>query len=642
MSSALEAAQSIHLLNLASFAPSEGGRLSAESLPRILVVDDVADNRMVLTRRFEKRHFEVIEADSGAKALELISLEAFDAVLLDIMMPEMDGLQVLRTIRADPRYRALPIIMVTARADRSDVVEALELGADDFISKPLDFAVAFARVKAHVSRKRAADALEHSNRALASSNQQLKEEIAIRQRAEADTQYFTFHDAMTGLANHALLKDRATQAIAYAARYERRLALVFVDLDNFKIINDSLGHGAGDQFLTMLANRMAQCLRGSDTVARMGRDEFVVLLLDQTEDTQTISGVIQKLRLAIADKAEINGRTLSVTSSVGISIYPDHGQDIDTLLTNAESAAQRAKTLGRDNFQFYRPEFNTRAYERLLLMEGLRNAIARSEFYLLYQPQVDLRSGHVVAVEALIRWRHPTRGVISPIDFIPMAEETGLISPIGESVLREACRQSNAWREAGFPPLRMCVNVSARQFGDKGLVSCIAEVLDEYGLGAENLELELTESLIMRDVGQAVETMNELRALGVQLSIDDFGTGYSSLAALKTFPIGRLKIDKSFIDGVVEDERNGSVARAIISLGQNLGLKVIAEGVETASQEAFLRESHCDEIQGYHISRPLSAADLEQWLAASHMDVSRAHLRASRRPYISAKMREPA
>jgi diguanylate cyclase (GGDEF)-like protein len=580
-------------------------------LARILVVDDILDNRILLARRFQKRNVEVVEADCGVKALEFIAGADFDAVLLDIMMPGMSGLEVLRTIRADQRYRSLPVIMVTARTERADVVEALEMGADDFISKPVDFSIAFARVNGHVARKRANDALELANQALRRSNDQLKDEIAIRERFEAQTKYFTYHDAMTGLGNHALLKDRLLQAIAYAARYERRVALAFVDLDNFKIINDSLGHNTGDQVLAVLANRMVNCLRDSDTVVRLGRDEFVAVLLDQPEGVERTSRVIQKLRASISEKVEINGRTLAVTSSVGVAIYPDNGQDADTLLTNAEAAAQRAKNVGRDNFQFYKPEFNTRAHERLLLLEGLHTAIARSEFYLVYQPQVDLRSNRVLAVEALIRWQHPTLGVVSPANFIPMAEQTGLIAPIGKWVLREACRQSKVWQEAGHPPLRMCVNVSARQIGDKNLVECVAEALKDSGLLADYLELELTESLIMEDVQQAVETMKGLRALGVHLSIDDFGTGYSSLAALKTFPIDRLKIDKSFIDDVVGGANDGAVVRAIISLGKNLGLKVLAEGVETAAQASFLRENNCDEIQGYQISKPLRANELE-------------------------------
>jgi diguanylate cyclase (GGDEF)-like protein len=589
---------------------------------RILVVDDIEDNRSLLARRFRKRNYEVVEADGGLKALDLIASERFDAVLLDVMMPDLSGLDVLRTIRGEDSTRQLPIVMVTAKADRADILEALQAGADDFISKPIDFDIAFARIKGHVERKKAADAFERANHALGESNKQLTYEIACRERSEAQTQYMAYHDALTGLGNHALLKDRVSQAIAYAARYNRRITLAFVDLDNFKIINDSLGHAVGDAFLKLLADRMVECVRSSDTVVRLGRDEFAVVLLDQPENPETISWVIQKLREAISKTISMAGRDLSVTSSIGVATFPDDGADVDVLLTNAEAAAQRAKTLGRDNFQFYRREFNTKANERLLLLEALRNAVANSEFSLLYQPQVDLRSGRVFGVEALIRWRHPTLGVVCPADFIPMAEETGLIGPIGEWVVREACRQNKAWQDAGLPPIIMCVNVSARQFGERALVDRIASVLRETGLAADFLELELTESLIMHDVRQAVAIMTKLRELGVQLSIDDFGTGYSSLAALKTFPINRLKIDKSFIDEVAHNESDRAVVKAIISLGQNLKLKVIAEGVETADQVSFLRDSNCDEIQGYHVSRPISASPLEDWLRSWELAIA--------------------
>jgi EAL domain-containing protein (putative c-di-GMP-specific phosphodiesterase class I) len=326
--------------------------------------------------------------------------------------------------------------------------------------------------------------------------------------------------------------------------------------------------------------------------------------------------VIQRLKISISEKIHLKGRALAVTSSIGIATYPDDGADADALLTNAEAASRRAKDLGRDNFQFYRPEFNTKAYERLLLLEELRNAVANSEFFLVYQPQIDLRSGRVLAVEALVRWRHPTQGVVGPSGFIPLAEETGLIAPIGAWVLREACRQNEAWRAAGLPPIGVCVNVSARQFGESGLIECVAGALEDSGLAADLLELELTESMIMQDVGQAVATMMQLRELGVRLSIDDFGTGYSSLAALKTFPIGRLKIDKSFIDDVGVDDSGRAVVRAIISLGQNLSLRVIAEGVETADQAAFLRDNQCDEIQGYHVAKPMIGSVAGEWLAA--------------------------
>lgn len=577
------------------------------------MVDDVEDNRNLLVRRFKKRGYDVIEADGGARALELIASDAFDAVLMDVMMPGMSGLEVLRTIRSQHLSRHLPIIMVTAKSERADILEALEAGADDFIVKPVDFDVAFARVKGHVERKKSADALERANHALGQSNQQLTNEIACRERSEAKTQFLAYHDALTGLGNHALLKDRVFQAIAYAARYGRRITLAFVDLDNFKIINDSLGHAVGDAFLKLLADRMVECVRSSDTIVRLGRDEFVAVFLDQPEDSE-ISMAVQKLRSAISKPIHVAGRDLAVTSSIGIATYPDDGADVDMLLTNAEAAAQRAKVKGRDNFQFYQPEFNIKARERLLLLEALRNAIANSEFSLLYQPQVDLRSGRVFAVEALIRWRHPTLGLVCPADFIPMAEETGLIGPIGEWVVREACRQTKAWQDAGLPSIGMCVNVSARQFGERALIERIASALEESGLEAAFLELELTESLIMQDLGQAVATMTKLRELGVQLSIDDFGTGYSSLAALKTFPINRLKIDKSFIDDVASSESDRAVVKAIIALGQNLRLKVIAEGVETVEQVAFLRDNHCDEIQGYHVSRPIPASAVEEWL----------------------------
>jgi diguanylate cyclase (GGDEF)-like protein len=581
---------------------------------KILVVDDIDDNRDLLVRRFRKRGYDVVEATCGVGALEQVASGSFDAMLLDVMMPDMSGMEVLRTIRSNDLSRRLPIIMVTAKTDRADILEALEMGADDFVSKPVDFDIAFARVKGHVERKRAADALEHVNHALSQTNEQLTKEIACRERSEAQTRYLAYHDALTGLGNHALLKDRVSQAIAYAARYDRRITLAFVDLDNFKIINDSLGHAVGDDFLKLLADRMGECVRSSDTVVRLGRDEFVVVLLDQPEDSEKISLVIQKLRNSISKPTSVAGRDLSVTSSIGIATYPEDGADVDALLTNAEAAAQRAKALGRDNFQFYRPEFNIKANERLLLLEALRSAVANSEFSLVYQPQVDLRSGLVFGVEALIRWRHPTLGMVHPADFIPMAEETGLIGPIGEWVVREACRQNKAWQDAGLQPIIMCVNVSARQFGERALVERIASALEESGLAGGFLELELTESLIMHDLGQAVAVMTKLRELGVQLSIDDFGTGYSSLAALKTFPINRLKIDKSFIDDVAHSESDRAVVKAIISLGQNLRLKVIAEGVETADQVSFLRDSNCDEIQGYHISRPISAAALEEWL----------------------------
>jgi diguanylate cyclase (GGDEF)-like protein/PAS domain S-box-containing protein len=441
--------------------------------------------------------------------------------------------------------------------------------------------------------------------------------IAIeRKLAEDRIHFMANHDALTGLPNRVLLKDRLTQALLFAERYDRWATVAFVDLDNFKMINDSLGHSAGDELLKAVASRMVACVRATDTVVRLGGDEFVILLFDQPPGADGISATVQKIQSAIAEPFQIDGRALRVTSSIGVANYPNDGVEADMLLANADSAMYRAKEIGRDNFQFYKPELNTKIHEKFLLQEELRNAVPRGELVLHYQPQVDLRTGRIFAVEALIRWNHPAQGLMSPIKFIPLAEETGLISSIGEWVLHEACRQNRAWQDAGLPPISVSVNVSARQFRDRNLLDVVESALRESGLAAEFLELELTESLIMQDLDRAVETMRELQALGVQLSIDDFGTGYSSLSALKTFPVARLKIDRSFIDHLPNDEHDKAVAAAVISLGQKLNLRVVAEGVETDAQVAFLRDNNCDEMQGYHFSKPVVAAEIGPLLKA--------------------------
>ena len=436
--------------------------------------------------------------------------------------------------------------------------------------------------------------------------------IAIeRKLAEDRIQFMANHDALTGLPNRALLNDRLSQALLHAQRYDRWVTVLFVDLDNFKLVNDSLGHNAGDELLKIIANRMVQRVRTTDTVVRLGGDEFVIVLNDQPKSADVISAEAQKILAAIAEPVRLEGHDLRVTSSLGVATYPRGGTDVDALLANADAAMYRAKEVGRDNFQVYAPEMNAKVHEKLLLQEELRNAVARSEFVLHYQPQVDLRTGRVFAVEALVRWNHPRLGVMPPIAFISKAESSGLIVPIGDWVLREACRQNKAWHDAGLPPIVVGVNVSARQFREKDLVAGVASALKDSGLEAKYLELEVTESLIMHNVDLAVETMKALQGLGVQLSIDDFGTGYSSLSSLKAFPVARLKIDRSFVRDLPHDESGKAVATAVIALGQKLNLRVIAEGVETDEQLAFLRDNNCDEMQGYLFSKPVPPAEIE-------------------------------
>jgi diguanylate cyclase (GGDEF)-like protein/PAS domain S-box-containing protein len=441
--------------------------------------------------------------------------------------------------------------------------------------------------------------------------------IAIeRKRAEERIRFLAHHDALTGLPNRPLLIDRLSQAILNARRNDRCVTVLFLDLDNFKIVNDSLGHNAGDELLNSISGRLVGALRAVDTVARLGGDEFVIVLHDQGDGCHSDSATLQKIRAAVAEPICIAGQDLEVTCSMGLASFPHDGADAETLLANADAAMYAAKAVGRDNFQFYSNEMNVKVHKKLALQAELRGAVARGEFELHYQPQVDIKTNRIFAAEALIRWNHPTRGQIAPAAFIPLAEETGVIVGIGDWVLRSACRQNKAWRDAGAPPITVCVNISARQFHERNLVSRVVAALEESGLEARYLELELTESMIMQDAQSAIAKMRELEALGVRFAVDDFGTGYSNLSALKNFPVARLKIDRSFVGALPTDENDKAIAAAVISLGQKLNMRVIAEGVETEQQLAFLRENNCDEMQGYLFSRPVPASAIEALLFA--------------------------
>lgn len=435
--------------------------------------------------------------------------------------------------------------------------------------------------------------------------------IAIeRKRAEDRIHHLAHHDPLTGLPNRTLLNERIDRAIVATTVHKPCVSVVFLDLDNFKLVNDSLGHTVGDKVLQMAAARMVNCVGPGDTIVRIGGDEFVILLVDQAADPAANPEILDCIRSELCKPFVVGEHAFHITCSMGVATYPDDGASTEALLLNADAAMYKAKEAGRDNFQFYTTTMNAKAHGRLNQLEALRTAIANNEFHLVYQPQIDLASGRMFSVEALVRWDHPIRGVVAPADFIPLAESSGLIVPLGDWVLQEACRQNKAWQDAGMSPLRVCVNVSARQFADKTWVCRVRHALELSGLDPSHLELELTESLLMQNMDQAIATMNDLRGLGVGFAIDDFGTGYSNLSALKSFPVGRLKIDKSFVQNLATDDSDRGIVAAIISLGQNLRMKVIAEGVETPEQLNILRQNRCDEVQGFHFSRPVPAAGI--------------------------------
>ncbi|HZW23490.1 EAL domain-containing protein [Noviherbaspirillum sp.] len=440
----------------------------------------------------------------------------------------------------------------------------------------------------------------------------LRAEAARREYAR-QLEYHAGHDILTGLPNRALLQDRLNQAIAYAARYCYSLWVLFLDLDRFKFVNDSLGHKAGDAVLKTVAARLQAAVRETDTVARLGGDEFVLVLPERIDESLATS-VVQRIMDAVAEPLVVEGHEFFLGCSIGVAAYPADGEDPETLIKNADIAMYRAKESGRNNFQFYTAAMNERLLERLRIEGDLRNALERGEFVLHYQPQIDLDTGRTVGMEALIRWLHPALGLIPPLRFIGLAEETGLIVPIGEWVLRTACAQAVAWQRVGLGKLRVGVNLSARQFAQHDLVQAIASALHDTGLAPHQLELELTESLVMTDVERAIGVLAELKALGVLLSLDDFGTGHSSLSYLKRLPIDALKIDQSFVRDITQTPDDAAIVASIISLAHNLRRHVIAEGVETYEQLRYLQDHGCKEMQGYYFSKPVPAEMFEQLL----------------------------
>jgi len=434
--------------------------------------------------------------------------------------------------------------------------------------------------------------------------------------------HLAHHDPLTDLPNRLLLHDRLAQAIELGRRHRRQLALLFMDVDRFKHINDSLGHEVGDQLLLSVAAQLTRCVRSSDTVSRQGGDEFVVLLSEMVHASDAIA-TATKILAAVAEPHRVADHELHITASIGISVYPTDGHNAETLLRNADIAMYHAKERGRGRYQFFQPDLNVRAVERQSLERGLRRALDRHEFILHYQPKMDLDTGAIIGAEALIRWRHPDRGLLLPTQFVAIAEDSGLIVPIGQWVLREACRQAQSWHDAGARPVSVAVNVSAVEFRSTGFLDGVRGILEQTRLESRYLELELTESVLMADRESAVSVLRGLKALGVQLALDDFGTGYSSLSYLNEFPIDALKVDGSFVRGITNDLHGAPIVRAVISMGKSLNQRVIAEGIETAEQLAFLRAQRCGEGQGYYFGRPLAAEQFAKLLAPAISEAAR-------------------
>jgi diguanylate cyclase (GGDEF)-like protein len=559
--------------------------MSAEWVKTVLLVEDNPGDARLLGKIFNEEgshSTKLTRVDCMSAAETHLAEHAVDIILLDLGLPDAQGLEAIQ--RAHAAAPGVPLVVLTGLDDELLAVQALQQGAQDYL------------IKGQIETRGLLRALRY---AIERKTMESAALAMARQMAHSAE-----HDFLTGLPNRMLLNDRVGQAIALATRHTKKVAVLFLDLDGFKHINDSLGHPIGDKLLQSVAKRLVDCIRGSDSVSRQGGDEFVLLLLE-LERAEDAAVTARRMLEAVAQPHTIDQHELHVTASIGLSIYPDDGLDAETLIKNADTAMYQAKENGRRSFQFFKPAMNVRAVERQFIEEGLRRALERQEFALHYQPTVNLMTGAITGAEALIRWTHPTRGSIAPAQFIPVAEDCGLILPIGAWVLREACAQAQAWMDAGLPIMSMAVNVSAMEFRDKNFLDGLFAILSETGLDPRSLELELTESVLMKHAEFTASVLQILRKRGVQVAVDDFGTGYSSLSYLQKFPVDALKIDQSFVRQISTAGDDTTIVKAVIGMARSLKLRVIAEGVETLDEVAFLRAYRCEEAQGYYFSRPV-------------------------------------
>lgn len=568
--------------------------MGKEMIKVLLVEDDEDDYIMTrdLLSEIEGTNYELKWVSTFNEAIEEVNRGDHDIYLFDYRLGERTGLELMQKAIEDG-CRA-PIIILTGQGDKEIDVQAMKLGASDYLVKGQFNSLLLERsVRYAIERK----------------------------RTEEDIYRMAYYDILTNLPNRVLFKDRLMQAIALAERHNRLLAILFLDLDNFKRINDTFGHYMGDQLLKSIAERLKNCMRKCDsltrqnpcdmidTIARLGGDEFT-MILSEIRSVEDAAKVAQRIFDALTQQFTLNTYELFVGASIGIAIFPHDGRDFDTLLKNADAAMYHAKAEGRNNYQYYRQSMNATALDRLTLENQMRKALDRNEFTLYYQPQVDVKTGSVIGLEALIRWMSPEKGMISPGEFIPIAEETGLILPLSDWVLQTACTQSRALQKAGFLNIPVSVNISSQQFQQKNFPGTVKHILEETGVRPKDMILEITESTIMQNTDTVFTTLYELAKIGLRLTIDDFGTGYSSLSYLKRFPLHAIKIDRSFIKEISTSPDDAAITRAIISMAHSLKIKVVAEGVETRHQLAFLCEQGCDEVQGFLFSRPVPAEEI--------------------------------
>ncbi|MBI3561995.1 MAG: EAL domain-containing protein [Gammaproteobacteria bacterium] len=561
---------------------------------RLLLVEDSPDDAELLLRELQRGGFNPYyrRVETAEQMRSALDTETWDIVIADYSMPTFSAAGALRLLNG--MGMDLPFIIVSGTIGEATAVAAMKAGAHDYLTK------------------------NNLARLVPAVRREVREAEVRRARndAEARIKHMAYHDPLTDLPNRLMFFERLKQTMLEADRHGRLVGVMLLDLDRFKTINDTLGHEVGDILLQRVAERLRVCVRGGDTIARFGGDEFMAVLAD-LGDSSNATRALEKILQCFAQPFRINARELFVTASLGITLYPADEKDVHALLRNADVAMYRAKELGRNGYQFYTSEMTVKAEKFLTLENDLRHAFEYGEFYLEYQPIADCASGKVIGMEALLRWNHRKHGLIPPTQFIQLAEEIGLIVPIGEWVLRTACLQCRDYQIPGQPPLRLSVNLSARQFYQQKLVECIETILQETGFDPRRLDLEITETVIMQQQESAIDTMRRLKTMGIQLAIDDFGIGYSSLNYLKRFPIDSIKIDQSFVHDIPDDLDNAAIAIAIITLARTLGLRVIAEGVEVAAQLDFMRSHGCNAIQGYRFSKSLPATEFEAFLKSS-------------------------